>query len=242
MATALASPATPAGTALRSPATPTATTPAATAAATAATATVHPTPPPATARADRASGRKSPRLVAVPECEPPFDDEISATHRVRRLPALSATPAPRVRAGTPASITAFTAASTAVAPLVASPAVPDLSQAGDIGVRHTSTQQLPPARRVATAMSRALIEILTGMRPASQLSAHCTPPVFAALLDRAPLPGSGLARLQSTHVCEPTDGVAEVAAVYRRGPRTRAIAFRLAGLDGRWRITALQVG
>jgi len=236
MATALASPATPAGTALRSPATPTATPPAATAGA-------HPTPPEATARADRASGRKSPRLVAVPECEPPFDDEISATHRVRRLPALSATPpAPRVRAGTPASITAFTAASTAVAPLVASPAVPDLSQAGDIGVRHTSTQQLPPARRAATALSRALIEILTGMRPASQLSAHCTPPVFAALLDRAPLPGSGLARLQSTHVCEPTDGVAEVAAVYRRGPRTRAIAFRLAGLDGRWRITALQVG
>jgi hypothetical protein len=229
MATALASPATPTGTALRSPATPTATAP--------------PAAPTATATADRATGRKSPRLIAVPECEPPFDDEISATHRVRRLRDLSAAPPPStVRASTPTPITAFTAASTAVAPLVASPAVPDLSQAGDIGVRHTSTQQLPPAQRAATAMSRALIEILTGMRPANQLSTHCTPPVFAALLDRTPLPGSGLARLQSTHVCEPTDGVAEVAAVYRRGPRARAIAFRLAGLDGRWRITALQVG
>ncbi len=195
----------------------------------------------AAADTDRTTRGRTPRLVAVPECEPPFDDEISAAHRIRRLRDVAGA---RSAMGTsaPAPITALTAASTAVAPLVASPAVPDLSQAHDVGVRHTSTAQLPPPQRVATAMSRALIEILTGMRPAGQLSTHCTPPVIAALLERTPLPGTGLARLQSAHICQPTDGVVEVAAVYRRGPRARAIAFRLAGLDGRWRITALQVG
>lgn len=165
-------------------------------------------------------------------------------------PGATVSPGATVRAGAPttvstaapAPITAVTAASTAVAPLIVSPAVPDLSQAADVGVRHTPTHQLPPAQRAATAMARALIEILTGIRPATQLNNHCTPPVYAALLGRTPVPGSGLARLQSTHVCEPTDGVAEVAAVYRRGPRAQAIAFRMTGLDGRWRITALQVG
>ena len=58
-----------------------------------------------------------------------------------------------------------------------------------------------------------------------------------------PTPSSpALAHLLSVHVCEPADGVAEVSTVFRRGGRARAVAFRLQGVDGRWRITALQVG
>ena len=44
------------------------------------------------------------------------------------------------------------------------------------------------------------------------------------------------------HTSTPSDGVAEVSLVLRRDGRCRAIAFRLTGLDGRWRITALQIG
>jgi hypothetical protein len=43
-------------------------------------------------------------------------------------------------------------------------------------------------------------------------------------------------------VCEPADGVAEVSAVFRCSHRVGAMAMRLQGVDGRWRITALQMG
>jgi hypothetical protein len=44
------------------------------------------------------------------------------------------------------------------------------------------------------------------------------------------------------HVSEPADGIAEVAAVVRRGDRFHAVAARLEGVDGRWRFVHLQVG
>jgi hypothetical protein len=43
-------------------------------------------------------------------------------------------------------------------------------------------------------------------------------------------------------VCEPADGVAEAAAVVHGPQRTRAVALRLEGMDGRWRVTAFQAG
>jgi hypothetical protein len=80
---------------------------------------------------------------------------------------------------------------------------------------------------------------MTGRRPDRQLRPHCAPVVFggpqtltAAMPDE---PGTVL-RL---HVSEPTEGVAEVSASFRRDA---ALAFRLQGIDGRWRLTDLQVG
>jgi hypothetical protein len=46
----------------------------------------------------------------------------------------------------------------------------------------------------------------------------------------------------SVHVSEPADGVAEIAAVIRRGPRFHAVAARLEGIDGQWRCVQLQIG
>jgi hypothetical protein len=46
----------------------------------------------------------------------------------------------------------------------------------------------------------------------------------------------------SVRICQPTDGVAEVSATVRSGARARAIAFRMEGVDGRWRVTALDIG
>ena len=48
--------------------------------------------------------------------------------------------------------------------------------------------------------------------------------------------------VRSIHVSEPADGVAEVAALVRRGARSTAVALRLEGLDGRWQCTALELG
>ena len=49
-------------------------------------------------------------------------------------------------------------------------------------------------------------------------------------------------RLVSLHISEPTTGVAEVCCSFRRGTRVAAMAFRLEGIDGRWRMTDLLVG
>ena len=52
---------------------------------------------------------------------------------------------------------------------------------------------------------------------------------------------ASLPHLVSVRVCEPADGVAEVSVAFRRAERVRALAFRIQGVDGRWRMTALQL-
>ena len=86
--------------------------------------------------------------------------------------------------------------------------------------------------------------------PLHQLSPYFSRPVFHRLERHfaSTLRGTGAqagpdnrASVRSVHVCEPTDGVAELAAVVRRGSRMAAIALRLEGVDGRWQCTALQL-
>jgi hypothetical protein len=94
------------------------------------------------------------------------------------------------------------------------------------------------------------VEVTTGLRPTSQLLRWTSDEVQSMLARRAIL-GRRAAQqgrrprrsvVRSTHVCIPRDGVAEVSAVVDDGRRVRAVALRLEGLDGRWRVTALQLG
>ena len=161
-------------------------------------------------------------LIPVPESEPPYDDEGGS----QELPA-----AVRARlhwsksAGTP----------------VVDWTVPGWSRDTDVGVTRTASSALPSARQTAGILARALIEALAGVRQVGQLSVHCSPEVFAGLRGRV-RPGGPLPKLLSVRASEPADGVAEASAVFRRGERVAALAFRLQGIDGRWRVTALQIG
>ena len=119
--------------------------------------------------------------------------------------------------------------------------VPGWSQEPDIGVRRTTTAELPPAEKAGQVLARALVEVLCGQRQLAQLRVHCAPEVFAGLQGRNIVRGA-LGHLTSVRACEPADGAAEITAVFRRGPRVRALAFRIQGVDGRWRVTALQTG
>jgi hypothetical protein len=107
---------------------------------------------------------------------------------------------------------------------------------------------LPDPRPWSRRLTQAMAEVLAGGRPAAQLAGFATLDVLS-LLERA----SG--RLQpsrhrparrpivtSVHVSQPDPRTAEVCAVVDTGPRRRAIALRLDGVDGRWRCTVLQVG
>ncbi len=120
--------------------------------------------------------------------------------------------------------------------------VPGWSKESDVGVQMTTSAALPPAGRVGPALATAVIEVLGGFRALGQLRAHCAPDVFAGLGNQPVGRRPEMPRLVSTRVCEPADGVAEVSAVFRGSGRVRALAMRLQGVDGRWRVTALQVG
>ncbi|HEX6936770.1 MAG TPA: Rv3235 family protein, partial [Actinomycetes bacterium] len=100
----------------------------------------------------------------------------------------------------------------------------------------------------AGRLVQAVVEVLAGARPVGQLvrwtSSDVYDEVAGLVLVRTGSGGPEQARamVRSVHVTEPADGVAEVAAMVRRGVRTTAVALRLEGLDGRWQCTALELG
>jgi hypothetical protein len=113
--------------------------------------------------------------------------------------------------------------------------------------RPTGRSDLPEPSAFARRLLIGIIETATGRRSAGQLSQHTTATVQAGLArDAGRISRLGTASrpatLHSLHLSEPADGVAEVVAVLRVGPRFRAVAIRLEGLDGRWRCVRLQIG
>ncbi|MFL6162789.1 MAG: Rv3235 family protein [Jatrophihabitantaceae bacterium] len=167
------------------------------------------------------------RLRPAPNREPPFDDESAGWQLAsgggwdQQLPFAVRQPTPsRVRlTGDPDSFE----------PLP------------------TARDDLPDPGGFARRFVIAVIEAATGRRAASQLGSHTSPGVQAGLVrDAGRISRLGTASrpatLHSMRLVEPADGVVEAAATVRVGTRYRAIAFRLEGLDGRWRCVRLQIG
>lgn len=177
--------------------------------------------------------------------EPPYDDEVDSAHELTNgalalaLPLRTApTPPPPLRLlpGGQGEQDAVVAAE-----VDDEPAQPLL----------TPRTELPSPKAFGGRLVQALSEASAGERPLHQLSPFFSRPVYHRLERHfaTTLRGTGAqagpdnrANVRSVHVCEPSDGVAEVAAVVRRGARMAAIALRLEGREGRWLCTALQVG
>ncbi len=122
----------------------------------------------------------------------------------------------------------------------------------DFGRQPTPSIDLPDPAATCAALVRAVVEVLGGVRPVSQLARWTTHEVHAALVRRTALAArtrptgrvvpTRAAVVRGVRVCLPADGVAEASAVVIAAGRARAVAVRLEGLDGRWRATALEVG
>jgi hypothetical protein len=196
----------------------------------------------------------SPSLVRVAVCDsqPPFDDEL-----------------PQTTATTQTTVTTQTASPVQHALMLSFafpgglPAVPDLPRSirpirtirtmGDdeFGPQPTPRAQLPEPTPWAGRLVQGLLEVLSGVRPASQLVRWTTTEVYdsvqrrlthASIETRTGQPRRLAEVVRSVHVSEPADGVAEICAIVAQGPRCRAVAMRLEGVDGRWQCTALQIG
>lgn len=184
------------------------------------------------------------RRLPVPASEPPYDDE--APGRGPDAPACAGVQGTLALAFVlPSGVPAAPAAPPGLH-LVPPPEAFQDADAVDFGPQPTPSAALPEARGWAGRFAQAVVEVLAGDRPLAQLVRWTTGEVYDEVADRvvsaggpAPAP-RGVVR--SLHVSQPADGVAEVAALVRRGARSTAVALRLEGLDGRWQCTALELG
>jgi hypothetical protein len=106
-------------------------------------------------------------------------------------------------------------------------------------------------REWATRFVHAATEVSSGLRSASQLIRWTTPDIQQALQRRAALAGrarhagvyrAGKPFVRSLRISVVRPGVYEVTAVVGEVNRFRAVALRMQDLDGRWRVTALEMG
>jgi len=114
------------------------------------------------------------------------------------------------------------------------------------GPQPTGRTGLPDPAPFARQFLQATLEALCGRRPPTQLRRWASSSLYSDL-SRAAARAQGDGRssppsVKSVRICEPADGVAEVAAVIGQGGRCRAVAARLEGVDGRWRCVHLQIG
>lgn len=112
----------------------------------------------------------------------------------------------------------------------------------------TPVEQLPPPEELAHRLVQAAVDVLRGLRPASQVLRWTTPEVYSQLRQRArvecadPRTAGRRPVVRSVRTSRSGPAGVEVAAVVLDGRRARAVAVRLDGVDGRWRMTALQIG
>ncbi|BDV30081.1 Rv3235 family protein [Microbacterium terricola] len=116
--------------------------------------------------------------------------------------------------------------------------------------QHTSTAALPDPEPLLRNLTLGVLEVLAGAREADQLARWLSEEPFRKLVVRANLAararsarGTPVIRpahaILSVHHASPADGVVEGTVIVRGHARTRAIAVRLEGIDGRWRATSL---
>ena len=155
------------------------------------------------------------RIRRVPPLEPPYDDE--AGPRLQLVPAHVED----------------------LLPFDEPPPLPDVG----FDRRPTPRSELPDPKPWAARLVLATLEALCGRRPVQQLMPWTDDAVYrqVARIVQHRRASSGPGVLRSLHVSEPADGVAEVCAVVGGRDRSRAVAVRLEGEDGRWRCTALQL-
>ena len=105
-------------------------------------------------------------------------------------------------------------------------------------------------RSWAARLAQAVVEVVGGQRPVSQLVRWTAAGVYRDLERRASLmrratgaaPRAVRPQVRSIHVCRPSVEVAEVSVHVRHGSRSRAVAMRLERRGERWVCTVLEFG
>jgi hypothetical protein len=123
------------------------------------------------------------------------------------------------------------------------PAVPRIPQSV---AQHPSPSSIVPW---AARLAQAVLEVVAGERPVTQLSSWVAPDIYRRLDRRHQLRtrlaqtakrrGRCAEQVRSVHVCHPTPDVAEISVVCSNDGRCRGLAIRLERRKGRWVCTEL---
>ena len=116
--------------------------------------------------------------------------------------------------------------------------------------QRTSTSELPDPEPFVRNITRGVLEVFAGVREVDQLARWLTEDAYRKLMTRANLAARarsarGVAAMRPVHTLlsvrhsAPADGVIEAVVIVKGPARTRAVALRLEGMDGRWRATSL---
>ncbi|MFS0867903.1 Rv3235 family protein [Microbacterium sp. 179-B 1A2 NHS] len=116
--------------------------------------------------------------------------------------------------------------------------------------QRTSAHDLPDVMPLVKNLTIGVLEVLAGVREVDQLARWLGEDAYRALITRANLSARarsarGVAAVRPAHrvlshrLCEPADGVVEAVVIVAGPARTRAVAMRFEGWDGRWRATSL---
>ncbi len=116
--------------------------------------------------------------------------------------------------------------------------------------QRTSSHALPDPEPLLRNLTLGVLEVFAGVREVDQLARWLTEEPYRKLVVRANLAARarsarGLPAKRPVHAIlslrhsSPADGVVEGVVVVQGPARTRAIALRLEGMDGRWRATSL---
>ncbi len=118
--------------------------------------------------------------------------------------------------------------------------------------QQTATDSLPDPVPLIEGLTRGVLEVLAGIRDVDQLARWIAEDAFRRLVIRANLsararsarratPSRPVFEILSVRHSSPADGILEAVVVVAGASRSRAVAMRLEGLDGRWRATSLAV-
>lgn len=116
--------------------------------------------------------------------------------------------------------------------------------------QRTGTADLPDPETFLRNISRGVLEIFAGVREVDQLARWLTEDAYRKLVTRANLAARARSargipakrpvhQIVSVRHSSPADGIVEGVVIVRGPARTRAVALRLEGMDGRWRTTSL---
>ncbi|WP_345801931.1 Rv3235 family protein [Microbacterium sp. AZCO] len=131
------------------------------------------------------------------------------------------------------------------------PRHPDVYELSDFfAPQRTSATQLPDPEPFLQNLTRGVLEVFSGVREVEQLARWVTEDAFRKLVVRSNLAARARSArgvpakrpvhsILSVRHSAPADGVVEAVIVVASPARTRAVAVRLEGMDGRWRATSL---
>ncbi|GAA1841871.1 Rv3235 family protein [Microbacterium koreense] len=116
--------------------------------------------------------------------------------------------------------------------------------------QRTSSSELPDPDPLVRNLTIGILEVFAGVREVDQFSRWLSEEAYRKLLVRSNLAARarsarGVAARRPVHALlsvrtqSPADGVIEAVVIVQGPARTRAVALRLEGTDGRWRATSL---